>query len=323
MTNLSDIRRGSDTLVRVCAWLQSNETALVVSDHSTVRIGRSIFEAVKEVTRNASHLVIEPFAMHGQEPPSHIAQQMSSFSVVFGVTKMSMAHTKARQMASLKGVRYLSLPDYSFELLSSQSLRTDFKKLTPLVLKITELLSNAKEVFIKTRNGTELSLRIDGRQANSSPGWCDGLGTFVSPPDVESNIAPLEAESNGVIAVDGSIPYKDFGLLDSPIMLEVKNGRIVKISGKYSTALEKVLDSPSDITTRILAELGFGLNPNAKLSGFMLEDEGSWGTVHLGFGSNSTIGGANHIAFHLDMVLLEPTVFVDGVIILNEYKFFI
>lgn len=245
---------------------------------------------------------------------------MKENSVVFGVTKMSMAHTRARQEASLKGVRYLSLPDYSMELLRSPALQVDFKGLTPIVQKVTEVLSVGKEVKIITDKGTKLSIKINNRQANSCPGWCYGPGTLASPPDVESNIAPLEKESNGVVVVDGSIPNEKLGLIDSPLILKIENGQIVDIKGKSASVLEEILNSLNNPGTRILAELGFGLNPKARICGIMLEDEGCLGTVHLGFGSNSTIGGNNCVPFHLDMVLRAPTVSIDNRVVLKKGK---
>lgn len=313
-------RNGSKTLVKVCADVQSYDTALVISDSTTVDVGLAIVEVVKEVTKNVSHITIEPFKMHGQEPPPPVAEKMKENSVVFGITKMSMAHTEARQEATLRGVRYLSLPDYSMELLCSAALQVDFKELTPLVERVTGILSAGKEVKIMTSRGTELFIKIDGRQANSCPGWCYGPGTLASPPDVESNVAPLESESNGVVVVDGSIPNEQLGLIDSPLILKIENGQIVDIKGRSASVLEKILDSLNDPKTRILAELGFGLNPKARICGVMLEDEGCLGTVHLGFGSNSTIGGNNCIPFHLDMVLRAPTVLVDNRVILKEGK---
>jgi aminopeptidase len=68
----------------------------------------------------------------------------------------------------------------------------------------------------------------------------------------------------------------------------------------------------------VLADLGLGLNPRARLSGRMLEDEGCAGTAHLGFGSNATIGGRNLVAFHLDFVIRRPNVWIDGSLAVRE-----
>ena len=68
----------------------------------------------------------------------------------------------------------------------------------------------------------------------------------------------------------------------------------------------------------MLGEIGFGLNPKAKLTGHMLEDEGCLGTVHFGFGSNTALGGMNQVPFHLDMIVRNLTVSVDDQLILKQ-----
>jgi leucyl aminopeptidase (aminopeptidase T) len=63
---------------------------------------------------------------------------------------------------------------------------------------------------------------------------------------------------------------------------------------------------------RVLAELGIGTNPAATLSGNILEDEKVIGTAHVAFGTNISFGGANASTVHIDGMLLEPTVELDG-----------
>ena len=52
----------------------------------------------------------------------------------------------------------------------------------------------------------------------------------------------------------------------------------------------------------------------------MLIDEGSRGNIHLGLGSNSTIGGRNKVNFHLDHVIKKPSVFIDDYKIIDKGK---
>jgi leucyl aminopeptidase (aminopeptidase T) len=68
----------------------------------------------------------------------------------------------------------------------------------------------------------------------------------------------------------------------------------------------------------VLAECGVGLNPDAELTGSMLTDEGTNGTMHFGFGSNATVGGQNDVSFHLDVVFREATLEIDGSPILEH-----
>jgi len=61
-----------------------------------------------------------------------------------------------------------------------------------------------------------------------------------------------------------------------------------------------------------LAELGIGTNEKAELTGNILEDEKILGTAHVAFGASAAIGGEVQVPVHLDVVVLKPTVELDG-----------
>jgi leucyl aminopeptidase (aminopeptidase T) len=63
--------------------------------------------------------------------------------------------------------------------------------------------------------------------------------------------------------------------------------------------------------------LGIGTNPRATISGAILEDEKAEGTVHFAFGTNTGIGGANEASVHIDGLVREAQVEVDGRTILR------
>ena len=309
---------GCKSLVENCAALHPNEKVLIVSDNFTQDLGRLIKETALEIAKIVNHETIPPLQFHGEEPPEDIAEKMMESDVVFGMTKMSLAHSRARYRASSRGIRYLSLPDYSLELLSRPSLQVDFRALGFQADRLANYLSYAKRLCIYGAGNTCISLIIEGRNANSCPGWCKGPGTLASPPDAETNIAPVEHLSNGKIIIDGSIPCAEFGLLQEPITLTIRDGSITNIEGRRASVLAGLLDRENDDNTRVLAEVGIGLNPKAELCGIMLEDEGCLGTIHFGFGSNSSIGGKNYAQLHLDMVIRTPSLEIDGNLVIRE-----
>jgi leucyl aminopeptidase (aminopeptidase T) len=303
-------RSGAETLVRKCARLQPGERAYILANPET----QDVADFVRAACASQADLeVIPPLGIHGAEPPPHIGAKMLQANVVFCLTSMSLAHTPQRRAFTDAGGRYLSLPDYSLGLLASPSLTYDFDLAIPEANRLKALLDNAREIRIQTALGTDLILSATGRQANACPGVCAGPGVLGSPPDAEVNIAPLEEMSNGVLVVDGSVPCREIGKLNEAVRLEVKDGRIVAIDeSNQSGKVLATIFARNPANARVLAEFGIGLNPLAKLSGRMLEDEGCAGTVHFGFGSNATIGGRNAVAFHLDCVIRNPTVTVNG-----------
>ena len=54
-------------------------------------------------------------------------------------------------------------------------------------------------------------------------------GDFHPVPDIESPVSPVTAE--GRIVCDASIPYLGIGIPDAPVTLEVRDGKVVSITG--------------------------------------------------------------------------------------------
>lgn len=305
-------------IVSNCADLKSNESALIISDQSTSVMGDLLEKAALEITPIVTHKTIPAADMHGKEPPSEIAELMKQSDVIFGITKMSMAHTMARYNATSLGSRYLSLPDYTLELLTRPAIFVDYRAITRTSRVIANLMTKGLTARITSSLGTDLRLNLAGRVGNVAPGWCYEKGSLASPPDAEANIPPIEDGTEGILVVDGSIPCRELGLLTSPISLIIHKGKITQITGKNADILESVLNKHNTDATRVAAEFGIGLNPAAELIGSMLEDEGCLGTIHIGFGSNSTIGGKNKVPFHLDMIVRNATVWIDDTKIMEN-----
>ncbi|MCF7800167.1 hypothetical protein K9M16_04170 [Candidatus Babeliales bacterium] len=313
------IKKGAKILVQECGRVTKTDKVLIIVDDQTKLIGELLSEIALSITQNTKLIISKNVNQHGSEPEEEIAELMKHFDIIFGLTKSSIAHTNARKDASAIGARYLSLPDYSFEQLSSPALEANFVRQAKIAYKIKKILDKGKIVNIKTDKGTDLDLLINGRIANFCPGFCALPGMLGSPPDIETNVAPVENKSNGVLVVDGSIPCIELGLIKKDIKVIIKNGHIENIicDGIQAEVLKNVFEKQNNLKTKVLAEFGIGLNPKAKLCGRMLEDEGCLGTIHFGFGSNSTIGGLNEVGFHLDFVIKKATVLIDDFLLIK------
>ena len=308
-------RAGAEWLVNHCGALKPQEKTLIICNQSTFEVAALLFDAARAISSNVFLHMIPDISMHGEEPHSITASLMFQSDVIFCFTVNSLAHSKARFDATESGARYLSLPDYSIGLLASPALLTNFEELEPEAIKLSGVLDRGSLVRLTSDKGTDLEFSIANRKGNCASGIVREKGSLGSPPDSEVNIAPIETSCNGKIVIDGSIPHEKLGTLSNSVILEFKDGRVVNVSCDDQTVEQQIINlfDESGVKSRILGEFGIGLNPNAKLSGIMLIDEGARGTIHLGIGSNSTIGGTNTVPFHLDFVTTKQTVFVDEV----------
>jgi len=309
-------KNGIDIIIYELGNLKKDEKLCIISDKNTEYLGNLFFKNAEKNNFNVEHLIMNELKMHGEEPPKKIAESMKKSNLIIGLTNFSMAHSKARINAESMGIRYLSLPNYSKEILSNQSLQENFLEKSEKIISFANKLSKGKKIKIISEKGTNIELDIENRKGNSAPGFVNNEILLGSPPDIEVNIAPNENNSNGKIVIDGSIPYPEIGLLKKPITLKIENGVITSISGdpQIESQLELIFSKYSK-KSRILAELGIGYNTKAKLSGNMLIDEGTYGTIHFGFGTNLALGGLNETNFHLDFVTFEDSIIIDDEII--------
>ena len=64
-----------------------------------------------------------------------------------------------------------------------------------------------------------------------------------------------------------------------------------------------------------------GTNDKALLTGSVLEDEKILGTIHVAFGASAGIGGTVSVPIHLDVVVIDASLEVDGRRILDRGQF--
>ena len=78
---------------------------------------------------------------------------------------------------------------------------------------------------------------------------------------------------------------------------------------------ERILKVCADLQ---IAQLAFGLNPLCKMSGVMFDDEGVYGTSHIGIGTSTLLGGKIKTKMHFDMLMWKPTLELDGNVVLKD-----
>jgi leucyl aminopeptidase (aminopeptidase T) len=106
-------------------------------------------------------------------------------------------------------------------------------------------------------------------------------------------------------------------MLKEPIRMEVRDGAVVDLQGPEAGVLRQALEGFGE-EAYMIGELGVGTNDKAVICGEVLEDEKVLGTIHLALGNNSFFGGTIQVASHLDGILREPTVLIDGELLLEK-----
>jgi leucyl aminopeptidase (aminopeptidase T) len=310
---MKKLLKGARIVVKTCMGVRPSETVLIVTDLARLQIAEALVKAAQSVRAEVLLMCMQARSRHGEEPPKPVERAMMASDVVLAPTTYSLTHTQARLRACRTGARVATMPMITEEMMYRGAMLADYRLVSKLTYKLSDLLTRASKVEINTRAGTDLRLNIAGREALADTGIFHKPGDFGNLPAGEAFIAPVEGEAEGKIVVDGSM----VDTLRAKVEITLKKGRATRISGKPAKRLVKMLDKAGTKAYN-LAELGIGTNPKARLIGNVLEDEKVLGTCHIAFGDNSTFGGKVRAGIHVDGILLRPTIKLNGKIIMEK-----
>ena len=307
--------KGCEVLLYTCAGAQPGDKILVITDDLMKEIGETMYARASQEF-DATLVLTRPRETHGSAPTDIVAAAMAEADIIFSATTFSLYNTPARIGACKAGARFVNMADYSMKMLEEGCLFVDFAEVRALV-DATAAKITGTNCRLTTPAGTDLRANIEGRKAVSGYGMANKPGMASSPPDIETAVGPVTAE--GKLAIDGSIPLPGLGALKETVYLDVEGGYIKKIyGGEEAKILEETLASFNDPRVYLVGEIGFGMNTGASISGRMLEDEGVFGTMHIGIGNNLSYGGENATPIHIDLIMKKPSYEVDGRFVLKD-----
>jgi len=320
MPTLAEMMKGARTLVGPCTNVKPGETVLIVADRPMTSIAEALGAAAKERGAEAVIAVIDQRASDSSEPPKPVAAAMKAADVVFSAVSISITHTRAVKEAVAAGSRAIALTAVTEEMMVSGGLEANFSEVKARCKAVGERMARAKAVHINSREGTDLTFRVEGRRVNIMPCVVEP-GEFSPAPTAEVNFSPIEGTANGVIVADASIPYLGIGLLKEPIRFTVRDGFIVGIEGgdaEQVGRLKAAWEQQADPNVYNIAEMGIGMNPRCRFTGIMLEDEGVLGSIHIGTGTSITLGGTVKASSHYDLIMSKPTLRLDEELLIEN-----
>jgi leucyl aminopeptidase (aminopeptidase T) len=315
---MSELQEAARVALKDCLGLAPGERALIVTDPLRMEVAGALFAAVEGLGGVPMLVEIPVGERDGDEPPDAVAALMADTEVLLAPTSRSLSHTAARRNASRAGVRTATLPGITTEIMG-RAMRADYDAIARLSTDLARILTDAARVRVTTPAGTDIEMSIEGRTGLADTGLIRERGDFSNLPAGEAYLAPVEGTAEGVIVVDASMAGVGRLAAGETITLVVEGGRAREVRGSGAETIRGLIESVGEEGGNI-AELGIGTNDRAEVSGVVLEDEKVLGTVHLAVGNNLSMGGHVDVPLHLDGVLFDPTVEVDGVTILKDGK---
>ncbi|WP_254839645.1 aminopeptidase [Natronomonas marina] len=304
------VATAAKTAVEQCLAVEPGETCVVVTDDRRRPIGEALYEAALAVTEESVVVRYPPGPQHGAEPPAPVAAALSSADAFLAPTTKSLSHTRARSDATDDGARGATLPGITEEVFTT-GLDADYEAIAAECAAMLESVEGADEIRVTSPQGTDVTFELGERVWNDDTGIVHDPGEFSNLPAGEVFISPESAD--GTYVVDGTI--RPHGLLEAghTVTFEVEDGYVTGVDDEAIRGELEAADDEAGENAYNLAELGIGTNIGVTdLVGSVLLDEKAGGTVHIAVGDDAGIGGDNEAPIHMDGILREPTVYVDG-----------
>jgi len=296
-------------IVETCAGVKPGENVIIVADTNTLSIAESLAGACQAVGAETVICIMTPRKMHGNEPPPVVAAAMLGAQVILTPTTYSFSHTDAAIAAMRKGTRRVTLREVTEDTYVHGAIAADYAKVFADSKAVAEVLTKASTIRMTTALGTDITLSVKGRTGTFLGGIACPPRMSTPMPAGEGAVAPIEGTTEGTLIVDHAID--GIGLLSEPVTFTIRRGRVVDIKGGKEVALLREIMGPDECSTNI-AEFAIGTNPLSRMTGNVMEDKMKQGCVHIAIGDNHSLGGSVNCPIHLDMVILNPSVWMDG-----------
>lgn len=215
--------------------------------------------------------------------------------------------------------RVCMMPGFTEEMIGAVAI--DYRALDNRCRQLEKFLAD-KTIRITSDLGTDVSFSLKGRGFLIDNGDISKPGLHGNVPAGEIYTAPVEETTNGCLVIDGSVG--SLGMVNRPFKIQLEEGEIKDLQPTMNN--EKVFEEFGKIcefdapATKTVGEFGIGLNPGAKIIGNMLLDEKVEGTVHFAFGDSYGLGRTSS-KFHTDLLITNPSIFVDDECIMEKGKF--
>jgi leucyl aminopeptidase (aminopeptidase T) len=311
---MTDLGPAVSTVIHRCLGVKAGEEVLVIVDPPKLPIGQALREEARRAGADSVLAVMDEREIDGGEPPRSLAAALAACDVYIAPTTRSLSHTVARNRASEAGARGATMPGVSAEMLA-RVMAVDFGRMAARSRAVATLLDRGVKARVTCPRGSDAVFDLSGRRGIPDDGELQHPGAFGNLPCGEGFIAPLSGEGQIVAASIGSL-----GISDEPARLNIRDSQLVDAEGGLGPELLTRLRRRGEQGTN-LAELGVGTNDRARLTGDVLEDEKILGTVHVAFGASAAIGGTVSVEIHLDVVVLEASLEIDGRVVLEEGQF--
>ncbi|MBD3248912.1 hypothetical protein GF336_02595 [Candidatus Woesearchaeota archaeon] len=332
---MGNINMGARYAIEEYLNINPKHRVVIITDRKSGRIAKNLLDESKKITYDVNCFFMEDYCTGKRRKfPSKITdlfqdpeQKVASFYLLadtqeryskkYELINMGDPVSELLDKEHPRNIKHVCMNGISGRIMREGMCvpKDIIKKYSNLVFK---RVKGAKKIELYSPGGTELEMKLDPRRVEWSKEDHVDYGVWENLPLGEVYSSPVDC--NGKLVIDCMIGgyEKEYGfgfLKRYPITFNIEKGEVRSMSCKRATHLISMLedDLNADESANYVGEIGFGTNFWInKLIGNMLQDEKFPG-VHIGLGSSMPDCGDDwRSSNHLDMIMLQPYVFVDN-----------
>jgi leucyl aminopeptidase (aminopeptidase T) len=331
---MGTIEQGVKQAVENCLKVEAGESVVIITDEETIDIGTAIKEAIEKITTGVKFFVMEDFGERPIGYPKTIDDAIKAADVSIYAAQGAEGELQTFRMKMLRAVeanhklRHAHMIGITPEIMKD-GMCSDYKEIQRVSALVYEKVRNASKIRVVTERGNDFVAEFRPELK-----WLveDGRippGDWKNLPDGEVCTCPIDV--NGTVIFDGCLGdffTERYGSLEStPITIEVENGRALKESIRCENEqlrheFTKYLFENDQNSNRV-GEFAIGTNTGlTKLIYNLLQDE-KFPSVHIAFGSPAPgkTGADWDSKSHVDGMIKDPTIYVDGEILMDKGQF--
>ena len=298
----------SDIAIRKLVNPEKGQPLIVLADTTNdIQLAESLLAAAENAGADAQ-LIVKPRSAPGMatKPGPILSNAFKNAKYIVSICDDGFDASQAIQEAiSLNGTRILITKVDGIEnYILKAILDVDIDTMIENANLCARLWESTKLCKVTCPNGTNISFNLKPRKSIVGDGALTKDGEIDFFPGAQVNIAPVEETINGTIVVDGSDNVN--GLVLNPYKMTLEKGVITKIEGdSEGNKIKEWLEACNQENIYHLCHFTIGLNPEAGISGNLVEDERKVAAVDFGFGyQSSELGGkVGPCDYHMDVVI--------------------
>ena len=331
---MGSIEQGVKQAVENCLKVKAGESVVIITDADTIEIGSAIKAAIEKITAEVQFFIMEDFGERPIDYPKAIDDAIKAADVSVYAAQGAEGELQTFRMRMLKAIdanprlRHAHMIGITPEIMKD-GMCSDYKEIQRVSRLVYEKVRNAGKIRVVTEKGNDFVAEFSPQLKWIISDGDIAPGQWKNLPDGEVFTCPVNV--NGKVVIDGCLGdffTEKYGSLENtPITIEVENGRAVKESiccddEQLQHEFTKYLFEIDENSSRI-GEFAIGTNTGlTELICNLLQDE-KFPSVHIAFGSPlpGKTGAKWDSKAHVDGMIKNPTIYVDGEMLMNKGEF--